>query len=189
MANEALAFMPSLTESKSKSFKKEMIRILDQFLRGYISAQELKKSAVPMLMVSANKKGRKNYIEKYLMDIAGKPDAELTRNYIFGIRENIAGEQIVSPKNRKLLLRRSLRKLIERLLFDEIDNEYFLSMLFDLAVDFHDQVNTEPEIKFFIETIHNQTRQSAASASKKIEAVIESISSFYENYYKGLWDD
>lgn len=182
--------MPRLPENKNKSFKKEMIRILDQFLLGYISAQELKKTAVPMLMVSANKKSRKNYIEKYLMDIAGKPDTELTRNYIYGIRENIAGEQIISPKNRKLLLRRTLRKLIERLLFDEIDHEYFLSALFDLAVDFHDQVNTEPDVKFFIDTIHNRSQQMiASSAAEKMEMVIEAATTFYENYYKGLWDN
>lgn len=167
-----------------------MIRILDQFLRGYISAQELKKSAVPMLMVSTNKKGRKNYIEKYLMDIAGKPDQELTRNYIYGIRENIAGEQILSPKNRKMLLRRSLRKLIERLLFDEIDHEYFLSTVFDLAVDFHDQIETEPEIKIFIDAIHRQAQPSVAlSPAERMEAVLESVTVFYESYYKGLWDD
>ncbi|MCI0445524.1 hypothetical protein L0152_20210, partial [bacterium] len=104
-----------------KSLKQEMLNLLDQFLQGYLSAKDLKNAIVPMLIVSTHKQGRKNYIEKYLLDLSGRNESELTRDYIFTLREMIGGDAVTGEKDRKRVFKRSLRKLIERYFYEEID--------------------------------------------------------------------
>lgn len=171
-----------------------MVLLLDQFLLGYISSKDLINAAAPMLIVSQNRRGRKNYIEKYLMELAGKTEQELTREYIYKIRETIKGEVVTSEKDRPKVFRRTLRKLLERFIYEEIEEAYYLSMLSDLMVDYHLEIRTEPDIKRFferIQTLFSDTNQkeSQTSENKSISSVIEVTLDFYDNYFKGLWDE
>ena len=181
-------------EEKKKSLKNEMVRLLDQFLLGYISAKDLIGGVVPMLMVSQNRRGRKNYIEKYLMEIAGKTEQELTREYVYKIRETIKGEVVTSEKDRSKVFRRSLRKLVERFMYDEIEEPYYLSMLSDLMIDFHQEIQAEPEVKHFFDNIQilfseKDSPPQQNQTAPPIPSVMEMSLDFYESYFKGLWDE
>ncbi len=179
---------PSETRS---SLKKDMIRLLDQFLLGYVSPRELKNAVVPMLMVSGHKKGRKNYIEKYLIDISSKEESDLTRDYIYGMREFLAGDSLPSEKDRKRVFRRALRKLLERYLFDEIDGAYCISALADLSVEYDAEL--EPDVRKFLDDVHAFSVVSRQALERNEtppdeEALIERVNQFYEMYFRGLWD-
>jgi len=180
---------------QSKSLKQEMLNLLDEYLLGHISAKDLKNAVVPMLMVSTHKRGRKNYIEKYLLDISGKPEEELTREYLFSIRETIGGEQVTSEKDRKRVFKRTLRKLIERYFYEEIDETYYLSTLYDMMVDFETEWTSEKVIKDYFEKVqsYGSKLKSLTPASPILPelatALIEITNDFYESYYKGLWDE
>ncbi len=184
--------MDKQSSASRTSLKKDMIHLLDQFLLGFVSPKELKNAVVPMLMVSSHKKGRKSYIEKYLLDISAKDDSELTRDYVYDVREFISGETISSGKDRKRVLRRSLRKLVERYLFDEIDGPYFISSLADLAVEYNNEL--EPEMQKLIEDVHGYSQflresQQNGSDPPNEEQLVERVNGFYETYFKGLWDE
>ena len=179
---------------EKSSLKKQTVVMLDQFLLGYISAKDLINAAAPMLIVSQSKRGRKNYIEKYLMELAGKTEQELTREYIYKIRETIKGEVITSEKDRSNVFRRTLRKLIERFIYEEIEEAYYLSMLSDLMVDFHQEVQSEPEVKGFFDKMQllvTGAYQSGTQMPKgePLTSVIEVTLNFYDGYFKGLWDE
>ncbi len=184
--------MEKRTSGSRGSLKKDMIRLLDQFLLGFVSPKDLKNAVIPMLMVASHKKGRKNYIEKYLLDISSKDDAQLTRDYIYRMREYISGDSVPSEKDRKRVLRRSLRKLIERYLFDEIDGPYFISSLADLAVEYSNEL--EPEVQLLIDDVQayahflREARQMNTDPPDE-EALVERVNGFYESYFKGLWDE
>ncbi len=177
-----------------KSLKKQMIELLDQFLLGYISGKELINATVPMMMLSANKRGRKNYIEKYLIELSGKEASEVSRDYVYAIRESITGDA-VNTKDRKQVFKRTLRKLIERYLFDEIDTSYFLSVLFDLAVENDADISTEKDIQQLLDRIqalnfHAETAALAGSSPEAAEAsLVEMVTAFYQEYYRSLWDE
>ncbi len=187
--------MTELPEKNKTSLKTQVIRVLDQYLLGYISARDVINASVPLLMLSAHKRGRKNYIEKILTEIASKPEEELTRDYIYDIREFILGETAIKEKDRKKVLRRSLKKLIERYLFDEIDFSYFLSTLYDMMCDFYQEIENEETIKNFFDAIVAQTRPlmktiaSPSSAGINEEKVSAFIANYYNDTFKSLWDE
>ncbi len=170
-----------------------MVHLLDQFLLGYISQKDLINACVPMLMLSQNKRGRKNYIEKYLMEIAGKSESELTRNYIYRIRETIKGEVVISEKDRSKVFRRSLRKLAERFMYDEIDEANYVSMLSDMMVEYHQEILAEPEVKRFLDGLQillsRKDLPTTSPESIVSPSVMDMTLDFYDNYYKGLWDE
>lgn len=179
---------------KRTSLKIEMVRLLDQFLLGYISAKDLIGGVVPMLILSQNKRGRKNYIEKYLMEISGKTEQELTREYIYKVRETIKGEVVTSEKDRSRVFRRSLRKLVERFMYDEIEEPYYLSMLSDLMIDFHKEIQAEPDAKHFFDNVQVlfSSKDSTATRNQSVPpppTIMDISMDFYENYFKGLWDE
>jgi hypothetical protein len=186
--------MRAISNEKRKSLKKQMVQLLDQFLLGYISAKDLKHAAVPMLTLSANKRGRKNYIEKYLMEIAGKSDKDLSRDYVYRLRETITGDVITSEKDRAKIFKRSLRKLIERLVYEEIDSSYFVTTLYELMFDYDAEANAEKEIKSFFEKIQKLTTypsdsEASISSEASAQSILQVSLEFYEAYYKGLWDE
>lgn len=186
--------MKSTSGNNKSSLKKDMVRLLDQFLLGYISAKDLMGGVVPMLMVSQNKRGRKNYIEKYLMEISGKTEQELTREYVYKVRETIKGEVVTSEKDRSKVFRRSLRKLVERFMYDEIEEPYYLSMLSDLMIDFHKEIQAEPEAKRFFDNLQVlfSSKNSTATRDQAVQpapTVMDMSMDFYESYFKGLWDE
>lgn len=186
--------MPTPSNERQTSLKKQTVHLLDQFLLGYISAKDLINAAAPMLMVSQNRRGRKNYIEKYLMELAGKTEKDLTRDYIYKIRETIKGDVITSEKDRPKVFRRTLRKLLERYIYEEIEETYYLSMLSDLMVDFHLEIHTEPDVKRFFDKVQNMFSETSQTIPKTEEtgstpSVIEVTLDFYDNYFKGLWDE
>lgn len=185
--------MPLSSDERKTSLKKQTVHLLDQFLLGYISAKDLINAAVPMLMVSQNRRGRKNYIEKYLVELAGKPETELTRDYIYKIRETIKGEVVTSEKDRSKVFRRTLRKLIERYLYDEIEEPYYLSMLSDMMVDFYDQIQTEPDVKRYFDLIQKMFTEKKTHSETPTEEPLAGIKAstldFYDHYFKGLWDE
>jgi hypothetical protein len=189
---EAIAMRTSPGEKKA-SLKSEMVWLLDQFLLGYISSKDLISGVVPMLMLSQHKRGRKNYIEKYLMEIAGKTEQELTREYVYKIRETIKGEVVTSEKDRSKVFRRTLRKLVERFMYDEIEEPYYLSMLSDLMIDFHKEIQAEPEAKRFFDNLQIlfSSKESSAQnqATPPMPSVMDMSMDFYESYFKGLWDE
>ncbi len=173
----------------SKSLKKQMVELLDQYLLGYISPKDLLKATVPMVMVSTHKKGRKNYIERMLLELSGKSEHELTRDYIYAMREMLTDE-VSDPKDRKKVLKRTLRKLIERYVFEEIEMPYFLSMIYDLAVDFHVEIASETAIKHLIDSIQLLNFSPEVGSSPESEKqLVDLVTDFYEDYYKGLWDE
>lgn len=179
---------------KKTSLKIEMVRLLDQFLLGYISAKDLIGGVVPMLMLSQNKRGRKNYIEKYLVEISGKTEQELTREYVYKIRETIKGEVVTSEKDRSKVFRRTLRKLVERFMYDEIEEPYYLSMLSDLMIDFHKEILAEPDAKRFFDNLQIlfSSKSSTAAQNQTVPStpsVMDMSMDFYESYFKGLWDE
>lgn len=177
-----------------KSLKKQMIELLDRFLLGHISGQELLDATVPMMMVSTHQLGRKNYIERYLIELSGKAESDISRDYVYSMRETIAGYS-VNAKDRKKVLKRTLRKLIERYLFEEIDSTYYLSVLFDLAVEHDAELTTEPEVSTYLDRVqalnfHPETAAMAGSSPEKAETQLAELTTdFYEAYYKGLWDE
>ena len=186
--------MKSASNEKHPSVKMEMVRLLDQFLLGHISQKDLVNACVPMLMLSQNKRGRKNYIEKYLMEISGKSEQELTREYVYQIRETIKGEVVTSEKDRPKVFRRTLRKLIERFMYDEIEESYYLSMLSDMMVDFYQEIQTEPEAKRFFDNLQILFSRKDLQATQSLEVsslptVLEMTLDFYDSYFKGLWDE
>lgn len=171
-----------------------MVRMLDQFLLGYISSKDLVGGVVPMLMLSQHKRGRKNYIEKYLMEIAGKTEQELTREYVYKIREIIKGEVVTSEKDRSKVFRRTLRKLVERFMYDEIEESYYLSMLSDLMIDFHKEIQAESDAKRFFDNLQVlfSSKSSTAAQNQTVPptpTVMDMSMDFYESYFKGLWDE
>lgn len=174
------------------SLKRQMIDLLDKYLLGQISSRDLIRATVPMLMLSAHKRGRKSYIEKLLMDLSAKEETQITREYIYAMRETIIGETAINEKDRKKVFKRTVRKLIERLLFEEIDINYFLSTAFDLMTDYHDAIEGEPafaeffdQIRSFSEAIRNRTPENKAGYA----ALAELILNFYQEQYKTLWDE
>lgn len=177
------------------SLKKQMIDLLDKYLLGYISSRELINAAVPMLMISSHKRGRKSYIEKFLIDISSRPEEGISREYIYRIRESMAGEGAISEKDRKKILKRTIKKLIERMMFEEIDIVYFLSNIYDVMCDFDEEIETEPAVKSFLESI----RMFSDELRKKQEAegenpshyapLVEMVTDYYEKNYKSVWDE
>ena len=186
--------MRAIPDKSRKSLKKQMVQLLDQYLLGYISAKDLKKGAVPMLTLSASQRGRKNYIEKYLMEIAGKSDKDLSRDYVYRLRETITGDVITSEKDRTKVFKRSLRKLIERLVYEEIESDYFVTLLYELMFDYDAEVNAEKEIRSYFEKIQKLTKypgdsETILSSDASAAAIIQVSLEFYDSYYKGLWDE
>jgi hypothetical protein len=187
--------MTEVPDKNKSSLKSQMVGLLDQFLLGYVSAKDLINATVPMLMLSGHKRGRKNYIEKFLMEIASKPESELTRDYIYNIREIILGEMSFNEKDRKKVLRRTIKKLLERYLFDEIDVPYFLSTLYDLLCDFHLEIEEEKPVKKFFDEIYllaghiQRINDSSDYSSVDEETLTHLISEFYNNNFKTLWDE
>lgn len=176
------------------SLKKQMVDLLDKYLLGYISSAELIKATVPMLMLSGNKRGRKNYIEKYLMDISSKAENDISRKYIYQIRETIIGEGNIPEKDRKKILRRTIKKLIERLIFEEIDPEYFLSGVYDIMLDFHEEIEQEPVIRSFMDSVRllSEDLQKIGEEKKsrdEFAPILDLVTDFYDTNYKGLWDE
>ena len=179
--------MRASSNEKKPSLKKQTVQMLDQFLLGYISPKDLINAAAPMLIVSQSKRGRKNYIEKYLMELSGKTEQELTREYIYKIRETIRGDVVTSEKDRAKVFRRTLRKLLERFIYEEIEEAYFLSMLSDIMVDYDLEIQAEPDVKVFFAKI--QTLFSLANQTKQAPSVINVTLDFYDSFFKGLWDE
>ncbi len=177
------------------SLKKQMIDLLDKFLLGYISSKELINATIPMLMVSSHKRGRKSYIDKFLIDISFCPEESISREYIYRIRESIAGEGDISEKDRKKILKRTIKKLIERMMFEEIDIVYFLSNIYDVMCDFDEEIETEPEVKSFLETIRTfsdelRNKQKAEGENPSQYApLVKMVTDYYLTYYKSVWDE
>ena len=176
------------------SLKKQMVDLLDKYLLGYISSAELIKATVPMLMLSGNKRGRKNYIEKYLMDISSKAENDISRKYIYQIRETIIGEGNIPEKDRKKILRRTIKKLIERLIFEEIDPEYFLSGVYDIMLDFHEEIEQESVIRSFMDSVRLlsedlQKIREEKKSQNEFSPILDLVTDFYDTNYKGLWDE
>ncbi len=185
--------MRAAPHDSRKSLKKQMLQLLDQYLLGYISANDLIKASVPMLTLSASKHSRKSYIEIYLMEIAGKSEKDLTRNYVYRLRETIIGDVITSEKDRSKIFKHALRKLIERFLFEEIESGYFITMLYEMMFDYDAEMNAEKEIRSFFEKIQVVTTYSdgtsdAVSSDTSAETIFDTALAFYNSYYKGLWD-
>lgn len=186
--------MRAVPRDSRKSLKKQMLHLLDQYLLGYISANDLIKASVPMLTLSANKRGRKNYIEKHLMEIAAKSEQDLTRDYVYRLRETITGDVITSEKDRSKIFKRALRKLIERFLFEEIESGYFITMLYEMMFDYDAEMNTEKEIRTFFEKIQIVTTypsevSGVMPSDTSAEAIFDTALVFYDSYYKSLWDE
>jgi hypothetical protein len=177
------------------SLKTQMVELLDKYLLGYISPKELINAAVPMLMISTHKRGRKNYIEKLLMDISSRPENQISREYIYQIRETIIGEGVIPEKDRKKVLKRTLKKLIERLIFEEIEVGYFISSAYDVMCDFHEEIELEPIVKSFLESIRTfsddlpKMKNGMTDSSKIFTPLIQLITEFYDINFKGLWDE
>ena len=185
--------MNTAPDPRKKSLKKEVVHLLDEYLLGHISAKDLIQATIPLLMVSENKRGRKNYIEKYLMELGGKSEAELSRDYVFEVRETIKGDRIVSQKDRSKLMRRALRKLIERYLYDEINEEYYLSTLSDLMFDYHQEIGFDQELKNFFDRLLSvippaENLEATVPKTTDAEWVLNETADFYDSYFKGVWD-
>lgn len=185
--------MLTMTTTKP-SLKRQMVGILDQFLRGVISARELRSAALPLLQISAHKRGRKNYIERYLVDISGKKDSELTRDYIYELRDMIIGDAVTSEKDRGRVFKRTLRKLIERYFYEEIEEAYYLSLLYDLMFEFDSEVEREPAVKNFFAQIQSATpihddQMTVVEIAETQDVIYDKTMDFYEEYFKSLWDD
>ncbi len=177
------------------SLKTQMVELLDKYLLGYISSRELINATVPMLMISGHKRGRKSYIEKFLIDISSRQEHEISRGYIYQVRETIIGEGTIPEKDRKKVLKRTLKKLIERLVFEEIDAEYFLSGVYDIMCDFHEEIELELPVKSFLESIRSFSDQLQQQQNEQSEnmsrygPLVQLITDFYDKNFKGLWDE
>ncbi len=168
----------------SPSLKKALLHILEKFLMGKISVRDLQNAVIPLLQISVHKPGRKNYIEKYLLEISAQGE-KLSRSEVYEIREKILG-QFVNADEKRNPFKYTLRKTIERFLYDEIEAEYFIGLLSDLFVENENEWKNDMDLKNYFNVIQNTVPLEAKELDS--ERILDLTIEFYDRYYRSLWD-